>query len=44
MDVPAATVEELKDKIVVRKPEDLTSALENIFIFGPSFASVVSLD
>lgn len=36
--LPAETVSELKDKVCVLKTEDLTTALENFFIFGPAFA------
>ena len=40
LQLPVTTVDELKQYVCVHKPEDLTAALENFFIFAPSFASV----
>lgn len=36
--LPATSVSELKEYVCVRKPEDLISALENFYIFAPTFA------
>ncbi|KAK7091379.1 adenosine deaminase-like [Littorina saxatilis] len=38
IDLPAGTVDELKKYVCVYKASDLTKALENFYIFGPTFA------
>lgn len=38
MQLPATTVRELRKYVSVGSPEDLTTALENFFIFAPTFA------
>ncbi|KAK7485685.1 hypothetical protein BaRGS_00023134, partial [Batillaria attramentaria] len=38
MKLPASTVSELKEYVCVRKAEDLVTALENFYIFAPTFA------
>ncbi|XP_076456726.1 adenosine deaminase-like [Babylonia areolata] len=38
LELPVKNVEDLKKQVCVYKADDLTSALENFFIFAPSFA------